>query len=639
MLTNQLTIFLNKLFFLANQAVNKFSLLLGHKYSFFALIVILLSLLLIINWQRKNIAAFKARSKIIDSILQNFDLKKGLDKALGDLMEFVLPLVEAEGYYFYLLDRKSDSYVLKAVRHINADDGKIAPSYSGLLKYGKEIYNPPIGFPAGQQPEKPAIVKDGEVPLLTLPVKGGLGLMRIGPIRRVPKRTMRMMDYICEKLQPALDIAVEIEKMKSQVETVRASDEAIRSLTKSTLDLDGSISTIMGLCIKMIDGSGGCFLYVNNNRIELAVTMGLEKDTEDLFRRDTEAQRQLYKLVDNKSLLVLTRESKDYLSIPSYFAASGMEMLYILKVSGRANSGAAVFWFNNNPVIDQHRIAALEMLAKRMGDTLDSQLKFKELANSYLDTLKMLVTTVDNLEPYTVGHSKLISNYSGIIAREFKISSTDIKEIMTAGYLHDVGMLGLSGDILFKTGKYTDVEFETMKLHADVGASIIESTVSNKRMASYIRHHHERWDGYGYPEGIKGENIPLGARIISVADMFNAKLTGRKYREPSSFETALTELQAASGTQLDPTVVEKLISWFKKKRSETSRQGRSLGACHEMKCCPPSISSYCPAYKKADKNCWEIEGVLCELHGNTCASCVIYTEFASRTRQTAAKRG
>lgn len=557
---------------------------------------------------------------------------------MGDLMELVLPLVEAEGYYFYLRDRKSNSYVLKAVRHINTDSGKIAPSYSGLRRYEKETYNPPIGFPAGQQPEKPAIVKDGDVPLLTLPIKGGLGIIRIGPVRHVPRKTMRLLDYMGEKLQPALNIAVEAEQMKSQVETVRISDEAIRSLTKSTLDLDGSLSTIMGLCMKMIDGTGGCFLYVNNKRVEPAVIIGLEKDTEELFRRDTEAQSLLFKIAQNRRLLILTRESQDFIHIPSYLAASGIETLYILGVTGKTNSGAAIFWFNLNPAVEQHRLAALETLAKRMGDTLDSQLRYKEMANSYLKTLKMLVTTVDNLEPYTVGHSLLVSNYSGILAREFKLGEADIKEIMTAGYLHDVGMLGLSGDILFKTGKYTDVEFETMKLHTNVGASIIESTVSNKRMASYVRHHHERWDGYGYPDGIRGEDIPLGARIIAVADMFNAKLTGRKYRAPSPFETALTELQAASGTQLDPVVVEKLRNWFKKKRSDPSREGRSLGACYQMRCCPPSVSSYCPAYQNKEKNCWEIEGVLCELHGNTCASCVIYTEFTSRSRQAATSR-
>ena len=248
----------------------------------------------------------------------------------------------------------------------------------------------------------------------------------------------------------------------------------------------------------------------------------------------------------------------------------------------------------------------------------------------------MLVDTVDNMEPYTIGHSELISRYSGIIAREMKLEQKDVREIMTAGYLHDVGMLGLSGEILFKAGKYTDVEFETMKLHAEVGASIIESTISKERLASYIRHHHERWDGYGYPTGLKGEDIPLGARIISVADMFNAKLTGRKYREPASFQRALADLRAASGSQLDHAAVEALITWFRKKESDLSKKGRSLGPCWEMRCCPPGIADFCPAYKKNGVNCWEAEGTNCAAHGNSCASCVVHTEYIYRTGKTTA---
>jgi HD-GYP domain-containing protein (c-di-GMP phosphodiesterase class II) len=217
------------------------------------------------------------------------------------------------------------------------------------------------------------------------------------------------------------------------------------------------------------------------------------------------------------------------------------------------------------------------------------------------------------------------------VAREMNLSEDDIKDIILAGYLHDVGMLGLSVEILYKKGKLTEVEFESMRLHSDVGSSIIETTLANDRVASYVRHHHERWDGFGYPDGIKGEEIPIGARIIAVVDMFVAKLTGRKYREASTFESTITDLRFASGSQLDPAVVEALISWFEKKQLDRSRKGRSLGPCWEMKCCHTSIARQCPAYGKLDVNCWEIEGVNCAAHGNTCQSCMVHTEFVYRT--------
>jgi HD-GYP domain-containing protein (c-di-GMP phosphodiesterase class II) len=274
------------------------------------------------------------------------------------------------------------------------------------------------------------------------------------------------------------------------------------------------------------------------------------------------------------------------------------------------------------------------MLTQRLGEAMDRQLKYKELAASYLDMLKMMVKAVDDLETYSVGHSQLISRYSGIIAKELQMDSKQIQEIMLAGYLHDVGMLGLSGEIIFKTGKYTDVEQEAMKLHAEVGASIIESIVSNSTVASYIRYHHERWDGYGYPHSLKGQEIPIGARIIAVVDTFCAKLAGRKNREPVAFDKAIADLQAAVGTQLDPNLVSKLVSWFERKRANTTSKDKPLGACWEMRCCPSNISQFCAAYQNTGQNCWDLEQTNCAAHGNTCPTCIVFTEFMYRLQIT-----
>jgi hypothetical protein len=269
---------------------------------------------------------------------------------------------------------------------------------------------------------KAAVIKDGKVPLLALPIKGGTGLIRIGPVRVVPKRTKAILDYLCEKLQPALNMVVEIEKMKSQIESISASGEAIRSLTRSALDLDGSLSTIMALSIKMIDATGGCFLFKNDNRFDVAVVLGVEKEIEELFRRDQDAQYQLYKLVEDNEFVVLNQDRKEYIHIPSYLVAAGLETLLILRVFERNINGIAIFWYREASPVGQHRFAAVQMLVKRLGDVMDRQLKFKELSNSYLDTLKMLVDTVDNLEPHTVSHSVLVLRYAGIIAREMKMS-------------------------------------------------------------------------------------------------------------------------------------------------------------------------------------------------------------------------
>lgn len=505
------------------------------------------------SWQRWMIKSDRKRMEIAERILTIFRPENGLEKILVDFLGFIIPLVEAEGYYFYLFDAKNGNYVLKAVRHNNTNMDPIAPSYSGLAPYQKEKYSPPLTL-STEQPDKPAIVKFGEVSMLVLPMQGQLGLIQVGPVVKIPKRTMKIMNYLNEHLHPALNIVVQMEKMRNQVGAITASSQAIRSLTKSAYDLDGSISALLGLSIKIVDSSGGCFLLYNGRSLELAVTSGLDQETEEVFRQDNEMHGILHKLVDDKDSVVLTRKTEDFYNMPFYFSAAGIQALLILKVSRREGHDTVVYWFSEEPAIEPHRVSALQTLAKRMGDAFDRQLKFKEMSNSYLDTLKILVNAVDNLEATSVGHSELISRYSGIIAWELGLEKQEIKDILLAGYLHDVGMLGLSGEILFKEGKYTDLEHQTMKLHADVGAGIIESTTANETVASYIRHHHERWDGAGYPDGLRGEEIPLGARIIAAADMFNAKLAGRKNREPVTFERAINDLRAASGTQFDPKI-------------------------------------------------------------------------------------
>jgi HD-GYP domain-containing protein (c-di-GMP phosphodiesterase class II) len=138
--------------------------------------------------------------------------------------------------------------------------------------------------------------------------------------------------------------------------------------------------------------------------------------------------------------------------------------------------------------------------------------------------------------------------------------------------LHDVGKIGISEQILLKPGKLTDDEFETIKSHPHIGAGILNSIEFLKRVCEIIKHHHERYDGRGYPAGLTADEIPLGSRIICVADSFDAITSHRPYRKPLTFDEASAEIQRCAGSQFDPAVVQAFISlrtsrfcppWFK----------------------------------------------------------------------------
>ena len=603
------------------------------KYYIIASCALLFMLLSVVFFQRKKSRLLGQQRNITNNMLQSIKPDQSLEKNLVDLLGLIISLVEADGYYFYIFDSKSDEFILKVVRHNERGGADIAPSYSGLVPYGKEKYDPPLTIPASAAGSSSSIVNRGKVPMLVLPINK-IGLINIGPVQKIPKGTMALLNYASEALGPLVEIVVEMETIKNQIETTTASSKAIQSLTKSSLGFDASISTLLGLGIGIVGAAGGSLLYQSESRLEAAMIAGLEKETYEQFNLDEKTHELFLELVWDRPVLFISKESKEYGFIPNYLADAGFESLLLLKVETELYNGTAVFWYPSIATIDNHRIAALQLLTQRMGEALDSKLTYNQLSNSYLDTLKTLVSAVDNMEPYTVSHSELISRYAGIIAREMDLNNKDIADVMLAGHLHDIGMLALSGDILFKDGKYSKVELENMKLHSEIGASIIESTIDRNNVAAYIRHHHERWDGHGYPSGLKGEEIPLGARILAVVDMFNAKLTGRKYREPLPFERVISDLRAAGETQLDSRIVEVFIGWFSRKQRDSSRRGLSLGNCWEMKCCSVNTASTCPAYQQTEKNCWEIRATKCEEHGNVCASCPVRTEFLFRNENT-----
>jgi HD-GYP domain-containing protein (c-di-GMP phosphodiesterase class II) len=132
--------------------------------------------------------------------------------------------------------------------------------------------------------------------------------------------------------------------------------------------------------------------------------------------------------------------------------------------------------------------------------------------------------------------------------------------------LHDVGKVAIPNEILFKPGPLTAAEWEIMRQHSVIGESILRRTPELAAIAPLVRHEHERWDGGGYPDGLAGTDIPVGSRIIFACDAYNAMITARPYREPMSEDAAMSDLQAGSGTQFDPDVVEALVTVLSERR-------------------------------------------------------------------------
>jgi putative nucleotidyltransferase with HDIG domain len=191
---------------------------------------------------------------------------------------------------------------------------------------------------------------------------------------------------------------------------------------------------------------------------------------------------------------------------------------------------------------------------------------YMDMRKVYLDTIQALATTIEAKDPYTHGHSDRVAKYSLIIAEEMNLSGDFMDMLKYAALLHDIGKIGIPEQILNKPGKLSENEFNIVKQHPELGASIVENLDFLSKPATFIKSHHERLNGSGYPQGLCGEDIPLGAAILAVADAFDAMTTDRPYRKAWSVNEALAEIEKNSGIQFKAEVVQALKDSLEKGR-------------------------------------------------------------------------
>jgi len=189
----------------------------------------------------------------------------------------------------------------------------------------------------------------------------------------------------------------------------------------------------------------------------------------------------------------------------------------------------------------------------------DLRLAYQEMENHFLEVTKSLVMALETKDEYTAGHLERVSRYSTRLAEVLRLPKEEIEAIREAALLHDIGKIGLPDEVLHKVGRLTDEEVAIIRQHLAIGAKILEPMKFFKPITRLIYHHHERFDGKGYPHGLTGEFIPSGAQVICIADSFDAMTTHRGYNKPLNVHEALEELRKGSGTQFNPAYVEAFI--------------------------------------------------------------------------------
>ncbi|MBL8746567.1 MAG: HD-GYP domain-containing protein [Phycisphaerae bacterium] len=237
----------------------------------------------------------------------------------------------------------------------------------------------------------------------------------------------------------------------------------------------------------------------------------------------------------------------------------GSSQLLIHPVARDGQVVAALFAGNKrgeDPQVSSTDIKLLEAAAAYLAILLDNSILYDDQQLMFIGTLEALTSSIDAKDPYTCGHSERVAELAAALAKAHGLDDESVERIRLAGVVHDVGKIGVPEAVLCKTGRLTEAEFAQIRLHPEIGYQILKDIPHFEDLLPGVLFHHERFDGRGYPRNLKGEDIPLMARIIGLVDAFDAMSSNRTYRSAMARERVMEELADNAGTQFDPALVQ-----------------------------------------------------------------------------------
>jgi putative nucleotidyltransferase with HDIG domain len=221
---------------------------------------------------------------------------------------------------------------------------------------------------------------------------------------------------------------------------------------------------------------------------------------------------------------------------------------------------------------NERDLAAVVSVAGTAAMAIENTRLHEVILDAYKGTIKALAAAIDAKDPYTRGHSQRVMEYALAVGEHLSLPPDEMETLEYAGILHDVGKIAVDACILNKPSSLTASEWNIIREHPVIGANLLKEIPFLEKASQLVLHHHEKYDGGGYPFGLKGEDIPMGACIIAVADAFDTMTTDRSYRSALSFEHAIAEVQRCSGTQFCPVAAEAFIATIGKNKDKPSTE-------------------------------------------------------------------
>jgi PAS domain S-box-containing protein/putative nucleotidyltransferase with HDIG domain len=348
------------------------------------------------------------------------------------------------------------------------------------------------------------------------------------------------------------------DELHSRYNDLKAINEITNAVTK-TLNLDVMLDVVVDKvrnAAKALCCTVGLY-NEDSGEYTLKAVKGMRLEDKSVVNVDS-SKAKMIKLIDNQKHFVIEYKDEDMLPNDYYkmlYREEGARYTLFISLEAHGRDiGLMSTILMTKP--SKELIELLASLGNSIALSIDNAKAYENVKYSYLKTVQSLVSTIEAKDMYTESHSIRVAKYATLIAKELNMDKSDLEDIWVAGVLHDIGKIGISDTILNKKDRLTNEEYQLVKQHPTIAYKIISQIGLNQGIMQAVKHHHERYDGTGYPDGLDGENIDLLSCIISVADAFDAITSERSYKQSKSLMEGIEELNECKGTQFSPLVVD-----------------------------------------------------------------------------------
>lgn len=410
--------------------------------------------------------------------------------------------------------------------------------------------------------------RNNEIPIIVITGHGTLDIA-INAIR-LGAQGFLLKPFTPEELRSTVSEALEKTRLLSENIRMRALMPLFEVSKEIISEVDPRLlaALIVNIVVRETKADKACLAIIDEDtgRLHITECYGFSPSFEKDFQERCSESVAAFILKDREPLHVSTGDEMP----PEFEEIKKMEGIssgiYVpLSVTGKVIGLLFLCRVNSLQPFTKSTVELVSVLSGQAAAAIENARLYKKLEESYLSMIVTLSGVVESKDLYTDKHMKDIAEYSVEISKKLGLYDFEIENIRKAALLHDLGKVTVPDSILLKEGKLTEEEMEVIRKHPVHGAKMIESVEPIKHARLIIMHHHEYYDGSGYPDGLKGKDIPLGARIIAVADAFGAMTTHRPYRQALSVDEAVRELKKFSGIQFDPDVVEAFIFFIREK--------------------------------------------------------------------------